>query len=612
MRDRRNYWANQSRGHLSRRRVLGGAAAGSTGLAGLALVGCGNDDEDSPNGNGNGNGADLDDADGLQGNTSEIDLDLEEFREIYHGRHLSDLPHAGRQPERGGTFRMSSVSPTSWDPTGPAAQQLPSYALIHNQLIRFHNSDDMENHNFQEVEADVAQSMPEQPDELTYTFKLRPEVEFADLPPVDGRSMTAEDIVYSFEAYRDSPAQAPTFNDVESIETPDEETIVIRTGVPAAYFLDTLVITYHWIFSPEQHDQGGMDRNPIGTGPFMLASEEELGGYVYERNPNYWKHDEHGTQLPYLDRIEGQYIPSPVDADAAFRNGAIDHRWPQTYDSWRELVTSNPNVVTQVTTPPPSAQPFFVMNLDEEPLNDVRVRRAMSLAIDRQAIIDSLAGGMADFGYGMDFTYFGREWPFEPDELGDYHHYDPERARELLAEAGYENGIPEPIHVFNRWTAGLWFEVSVAAMEMWRQVGIEIEHDYSQDQAQWQSLYYGTTYEQMMLVSTVGPGYDPDAFTYQSLHSESPRNYFHVDNPDLDRLCEQQRHEMDVDARQDLIRQIMDIDLDEVYRIWLILTYKINLRHPHVYNVADAMAAWAPVGWGSHNLEQTWLVDGGN
>ena len=606
MRERTNYWKRLGGATTSRRHVLRGAGVGAAGLGTMSLVGCGNDDDAQDD-------VDVPEAaEGLEGNTQEIDVDLETFREMYHGRNLRELPHAGDQPERGGTFRFAFVAPSSWDPTGPAAGTLPSYLLMHNQLIRFKVGDDVENHNLQEVEGDIAESMPEQPDELTYTFRLNPNVTFADLDPVNGRQLTAEDIKYCFEVYSEAPVQAPTFDHVESIDTPDDETLVVTTSEPAAYFLNSLVLPYHWIFSPEQHDEGGMERNPVGSGPYTLESEEDLGGYVAVRNPDYWKEDAHGTQLPYLDRIEVEYIPAPVDADAAFRQGQIDHRVPTNYDSWRDIVQSNPNVVTQVTTPPPSAHPFIVMNLDNPPFDDVRVRRAMALSVDRDSIIDSLAGGMAAYSYGQDFTYFGREWPWEPEELGDWHNYNPELAKELMAEAGYPDGIDRPLECFTAYTSGLWFDVSAAAFNQWREIGIEVDHQYSADQSQWQSQYFQTNYDDMMGINFIGPGWDPDAFTYQALHSQSPRNYFHVNDPDLDRLTEQQRHEMDVDARQEILREIMDIDLDQVYRLWLIMTYKINVRHPHVYNLADTLAAWSPVGWGSLNLEQTWLLGGGD
>ncbi len=609
MRQRQNYWTNLGRRRANRRTMLKGTALGVGGLGALSLVGCGNDDDDDgtapPQDDGNGNG----DPTGPVGNTSQIDVTLEEYREIYHGRNLRELPGYGKQPQRGGDFRFAFIRPTSWDPTGAGASTLPSYAIMHNQLLRFGIGEHVENLNFAEVETDLAQSMPEQSDELTYIFKIHPNATFHDTAPVNGRALTAEDVKYAIEVYQTTPVQSANFAEVSSMDVPDDETLVITTSDPAAYFINSMVIGWNWIFSREQHESGSpsMDENPIGTGPFMLESMEDVGGFKAVRNPNYWKEDAYGTQLPYWDSVEYRYIPSPVDADAAFRTGEIDHRIPTNYDAWKQLVESNPNVVTQVTTPPPSAHPFILMNLNQEPFNDVRVRRALALAVDRDAIIDALAGGMAEYSYGLDHTYFGFEWAFPQDWLGDWHRYDPDLARQLLADAGYPDGIPRTLEVFTSYTAGLWFEVAVATFNMWSQIGVNTDHQYSQDQAQWISRYFQQTYDDMMSVNFVGPGWDPDAFTYQALHSESPRNYFHVNNPELDELALAQRREMDVESRQEIIRQIMDIDLDEVYRIWLVMTYKINLRYPYVQNLTDAMAAWAPVGWGSHNLETGWF-----
>ncbi|MDZ7728106.1 MAG: ABC transporter substrate-binding protein [Dehalococcoidia bacterium] len=519
-----NYWDNWWRRRTSRRRMMGGAAMGASGLGAMALVGCGGDDDDDANGgngngaddgNGNGNGGDSTPegggspaATGPVGNTQQIeDLTIEEFREMYHGKHLKELPGFQKQPQSGGTFRFSMFRPTTFDPTASAASSLCSYAIFHNSLLRFDIGDHVENHNFTPITTDLAQSMPEQPDELTYTFKLHPGVTFHDTPPVNGRELTAEDVKFAFEVLADSPVQGPTFADVENMDVPDEETIVFKTGIPAAYFINTLVVPYHWIFSREQYEQGpGMDVNPIGTGPFMLDTLSDQAGFTANRNPNYWRTDQHGTQLPYFDRVEYDWIASPVDADAAFRTGELDHRYPPNFSAWQDLIGSNQDVVTQVTIPAPSAQPYIIMDLNKEPFNDVRVRRAMSMAIDRQAMIDTLASGMAGFGMPLDQTVLGHEWPLGPEELGDWYGFDLEQAKQLMADAGYEDGISDTLTVFTSSTSGFWFEVFVAVFNMWQELGITVDHQYSSDYAQWQTRFYNLEYEDMMGVTQVGPG----------------------------------------------------------------------------------------------------------
>src|SRR5690606_20248840 len=126
---------------------------------------------------------------------------LEEFREIYHGRELRKLPGYAKQPQRGGEFNYAFIRPVSWDPLGSGANTLPSYVLMHNQLIRFSIGDHVENHNFAEIESDVAESLPEQPDDQTFTFKILPGVTFHDTDPVNGRELTSEDIKYNIEQY---------------------------------------------------------------------------------------------------------------------------------------------------------------------------------------------------------------------------------------------------------------------------------------------------------------------------------------------------------------------------------------------------------------------------
>ncbi|MDZ7728098.1 MAG: ABC transporter substrate-binding protein [Dehalococcoidia bacterium] len=549
--------------------MMGGAALGASGLGAMALVGCGDDDDANGNGGGNGNGNGGDNggggstpddsgggggATGPVGNTQEVEglCASKQFREMYHGRELKKLPGFEKQPQSGGTFRYAFIRPNSWDPTGAGASTLPSYAIMHNQLIRFVVRDDVENHNFQEVEADLAQSMPEQPDGLTYTFKINPGVTFHDTPPVNGRALTSEDIKYAIEVYQEAPVQSSSYGEMRSIDTPDEETVTIKTSAPAAYFLDSLVIPWHWIFSREQHEAGGMDQTPIGTGPFMLESQEDQGGYVAARNPNYWKTDSFGTQLPYWDKIDVQYIASPVDADAAFRTGEIDHRLPTNYEAWKELVNSVDPVVTQVTTPPPSAHPFIAMNLTKPPFDDVRVRRALALSVDRPALIDSLAGGMAGFGYGMDQTYFGSDGRLVPKSSAITTTTTPSRQSNSWPMPATKAASPRRWKCSTSYTSGLWFEVAVPPSTCGARSASTSTTRYSQDQSQWISRYFSKEYEDMMSVNFVGPGWSTDAFTYQALHSASPRNYFHVANDELDRLCEEQRREMDLEKRQDI------------------------------------------------------------
>lgn len=598
-----NYWDRFWSKKHDRRRILSIAGVSLAGAAGAALVGCGDDDDEksptatSPAGT-------------TPGATTAPDKDLkdytlEEMRTVFSGSKLKDLPGQADGPKAGGTLRYGSRTPVTWDPTGPAGSTLSSYQLAHNQLIQFRVQDFVDNPNFMEVEAVLAEDMPEQPDDLTFVFKLRQGVKFQNLPPVDGRELTADDVRYCVEAYREAPAQAPTFADVAQVDVPDDNTVIFKMANPAAYFLGSLVIPFHWIFSPEQHQSpDGLAKTLVGTGPFILESAEDLGGYKFKRNPDYFRVDDRtGMQLPYLDAVETTYYPSPAQSIAAFRAGDFDHLWPQNFDAWLDVMGSNADAVTQVTTPPPSFQPFIAMRVDQPPLKDPRVRRALSMLIDRDAIIASLAGGMAGYTYGQDWTYFGNEWPFEPSELGKWSAYDPAGAKSLLGEAGAEN---IELDFLMSQTAGFNFEVWSAVAGMWAANGIKTVINAPQDPAQWQQQYFGGTYKHLTGTGFIGPGWDPDTFAYHALHSASPKNYFKVNDPAIDDLALRQRRTLDREDRTALLKELMDYDLDQVTRLWTVAPYKLNLRQPNVFGLVDTEAAWATLGWGSAGTEFIW------
>jgi ABC-type transport system substrate-binding protein len=603
-----SYWDRANRRRWSRRSILGSAAVGSAGIAGLALVGCGDDDDD---------GGDSPTATAPSGTTPGAttapekdlkDYTLEEMRTVFSGSRLKDLPGQADGPKSGGALRFASRTPVTWDPTSASGGLMSSFMWANNQLIQIKVNDWVENPNFMEFEPVLSESMPEQPDDLTFIFNLRKGVKFQNVDPVNGREFTADDVIYCTEVYKDAPAQSPTYLEMDKIEKVDDYTVKITMQRPAAYFLSSLAVPFHWIFSREQHEgPDGLAKKPIGTGGFFFESAEDGGGYKFVKNPDYFRIDDRtGKQLPYLDSLETTYYPNPAQSIAAFRAGEFEHLWPQNFDAWLQVMDSNPESVTQITTPPPSFQPYIAMRLDQEPLSDPRIRRALSLLVDRDAIISSLAQGMAGYGYGQDWTYFGREWPWESNELGNWNRHDVAEAKSLLDAAGVD-GLT--LDFLMTQFAGFNFEVWQAVAGMWDQEGIKTVIDAPQDPAKWLTQFYGGTYSALAGSGLLGPGMDPDTFTYHAMHSESPKNNYHINDPKMDELTIKQRQTFDKEERTAVLKEIMDYDLDQVTRLWLVTPYKINLRKPYTYSLVDTEAAWNPVGWGSVGLDTAWRSD---
>ena len=608
----KGYWSQWNGKRLNRRRLLAGGSAGAVGVAALAIAGCGSSNKSSSptaaGGSSSPGGSASPGAGDLGYPKSGFDkLSIEQMRSIYAGSKLKDLPGQKKGPTPGGTLRFASQTPVTWDPTGPAAGLLASYMWANNGLIQYKVNDWVKNPNFMEYEAVLAESMPEQPDDMTYIFHLRQGVKFQNVPPVNGREFTADDVVYCMNLYKTAPAQAPDFQDVKSVEKVDTYTVKVNMNQPAAYWLTDFATPDWWIFSKEQKESSdGLAKKPIGTGGFLFQSSQNLGGYKFVKNPDYFRKDPRtNMQLPYFDAIETTFYPSTAQSMAAYRSKQIDSYYPQDFDSWVQVMDTDPDSITQVTTPAPSFQPYIALRLDKPPFTDPRVRRALSLLVDREATIASLQKGMAGYGYGQDWTYFGNEWPWTVDELGQWMKHDPAQAKQLLDAAGVKDIT---LDFLLTQYAGFNYNWWIAVAAMWQAAGIKTTISAPQDPATWQKQFYTANYNQMAGTGLIGPGADPDTFAYQTMYSKSPKNYYRINDPKIDDLVQKQRTIMDKTQRQAVLKELMTYDLDQMTRIWGITPYKLSIRRPNMFSLTDVEAAWNPVGWGSCGLDTAWRL----
>jgi peptide/nickel transport system substrate-binding protein len=637
----RGYWQQAlSRGRLSRRRAL---VAGTGGGAALFLAACSgssnNNKSDTSNAPANSaasvaavpsgsplsnaapSGAPLTNGTSTPGATGQIFLDaktkpitgketIEELRDRFAQKNFKALPAWKNPPKNGGTLRFDSDLPTSWDLTDAGASQIASWAMFHNKLVDFEIGDLSANTNIQTLTGDLA-DMPQQPDNQTYIFKLRPNIKWQNLPPVNGRALVADDIKYCIETYQKAPVQGPIYRDVDQIQTPDPNTVIIKLKQPASYFLGNMAEPDNLVFSREQHDaSGGWGTGPIGTGAFIFTGGTLHQGYTAKKNPEYFKKDQWtGKQLPYLDGLQITYVQDPDAAAAAFRSNQFDQITPSDHQHWMDFLKTNPALITQICTPPPSAQPYYAWNLDKPPFNDVRVRQALSLAIDRDAILAGVYDGMAGYGYAQDQSYFGQEWPWTKDQLGKYVNFDVKTAKQLLAAAGFGNGgLGRPIDFHYFVSSGSPFDNQQLVADQWkRNLGIDVNNIVPPDYATWADQFFNKKYSDVIMAWFAGPSLDPDAYAYGALNSTSTKNYFHVNDPSIDQLTQAQRSELDVKKRQGILQQIMQRDLDQCYRLWTLNGYKFNLRYPYVYGLTDQIHAWCPQGWGSKGVEQVWM-----
>ena len=341
----------------------------------------------------------------------------------------------------------------------------------------------------------------ETPDPLTYVFNVRQGVHWHDKPPMNGRELTADDIVYNYHRFLGlgsgftEPSQFVTALQgvqFESITATDRWTVVMKLKElnlgALAGILDGLL---GWTYPPEvikEHGDVTDWRNLVGTGPMMLTDWTEGSSVTWDKNPDYWGFDEKypENRLPYVDRLRALIMPEVATYMAALRTGQVDYIGPigisqmRTLDQVESLRRTNPElVIWPFYTRSDNA---FGMNIQLPYFSDIRVRKAMQKALNLDEInnayyrgyADTTPQGQANRTFADIITPF-EEWPEDVKKVFDY---DPEGAEALLDEAGYPRGADgirfktELVHLDRR-----DLNYVELAVSYWKKIGVDVEID---------------------------------------------------------------------------------------------------------------------------------------
>ena len=281
-----------------------------------------------------------------------------------------------------------------------------------------------------EVIPDVSTAY-EQPDELTYNFTIRPGVRFHDMPPVNGRELTADDVVYSLKRLTTVFNQIdPGFMTrvVDDVSATGPSTVRVRNKRPYAPTMQVLGGYWYGIVPQEAVEAfGDLTKQSLGSGPFMLESFEQESGAKVKRNPHYYREG-----LPYLDGIDFAVITDQTNLLSQFRAKALDvNTAPLDIVRWESLRNDLDGVQSEKS--PGVLDPWIGINLRRKPFDDLRVRRALDLAIDRQDIIGKLAFG--DGKLNGPIPWGNQIWALPQEELAERYKPDVAEAKRLLEAA---------------------------------------------------------------------------------------------------------------------------------------------------------------------------------
>ncbi len=459
-------------------------------------------------------------------------------------------------PEDGGTLiAAQGAEPDRLDPHLTSA--FASFQILENvydTLVQ--PGDDLT------MEPALAESWEISDDQLTWTFALRSGVTFHN-----GRDLVADDVVYSYERIMDpdtGAANAFRFASVESVSAPDDSTVEINLTRPTPNLLVNIGAFKGMAIVPREIvEDGSIDSTPVGTGPFQFVSASPDQGILLERNEIYWQ-----DGLPILDGIRFVQIPDGTVKLTNLQTGQVD--WidsvpPQELDA---LAGDDSVVLERV---PGGDYHYFALNHDRVPFDNVDVRRALAMAIDRGVIAEA-----AQFGAATPNQSAIPEGNFWHHDYAPFGVADTDGAQALLEGAGVSDLTIEFMVSSDFPETVTQAQVIASQLEA---IGVTVEIA-DVDFGTWLDRQGEGDFDAFML-SWIG-NIDPDDFYYAQHHSEGGFNFQGYSNPDVDALLDQARVETDPDARKAIYDQAAEMIVDDASYIYLYNPENIGAWATHV------------------------------
>ena len=502
--------------------------------------------------------------------------------------------------KRGGVLtRASAWDPPVIDPRLTQSVGLYQFAgLTSNRLVRYVYSDEAANANDMTLKGDLAESWTSSPDLRVWTFKLRPGVKWQNVAPLNGREFVAADVKYCFEQYAKEGVQAFTFQEVEGVETPDKHTARVHLKTPNALFPQNVAEPVAIMFAREVlEEDGDLKKRLIGTGPYLLKEHTRKVRVVLSRNPDYFD-----KGRPYVDEYVILSTPDAATRLAAFRTGQSDIIWLASLSEVETLRKTTPNV--QVQAYPNTLTPFGVaLAQDRPPFNDVRVRRAISMAIDRQKQVDTVFEGHGILGWGVPYIYYQDAMPTAKD-LGPWWQFKPAEAKKLLAEAGHPNGFSTTLFYYEYFPQ-MTSQVQLVQQDLRKHLNIDVKIT-KLDYTGYYGRYVEGKWDGMSWGFQSGHAIGLDERTYMYMHSKSTKNFFRVNDPVIDELTTKVRRTADRAEQRAITKKIVEREYDQVLRMWMPYDNGFLVFQPHVRNAA-ARALRRTDGYGSPSVARAWL-----
>jgi len=437
-------------------------------------------------------------------------------------------------PVRGGTLQLAvDSSPAGLDPQ--VATAFATFLItgeIYEGLVEVNER--------LGIQPALAESWKVSDDGLRYTFKLRSGVTFHN-----GQSLTSADVVYSFDRVRDPKTGSPLasrFNLVKEAKATAPNEVTFELTQPFAPFLSELA---GLSIVPSEYVKGGGDlqRKAVGTGPFMLKEWVPDTFILLERNPRYWR-----AGRPYLDALKFNIVPDAATRQVGLASSTYQFL-PNIDPSLAVTLKDTPGVKLLQTQD--LSYSLIGMNVSRKPFDNPKVREALNYAIDRKALVQAVY-----FGNGTPAGPLSpalKSWA-SPTSAWACYDYNPAKAKELLAQAGYPNGVDFTIltlgsvktvvdvaQVVQAQLAQAGFRAKLEVMELGK---------FVQD---WRNSNFDA------FASLNGGSIDPDGYFFRTFSTGGSTNVFKYSNPQVDQLLNQGRTATSLEARRKIYTRLQAI-----------------------------------------------------
>ena len=454
---------------------------------------------------------------------------------------VSPVAFAQGTPKRGGTLTIGAdADPIGFDPvTLTAFSSWDFTALLYSGLLRW--SAEMK------PEPDLATRF-EQPNDTTYIFHLRSGVKFHN-----GQPFSAEDVKWTFERIQNPANASPNltiYSVIKAVTVIDPMTVKFELNAPSAPFLAYISTNPMGVIVPK--GVSDLATKPVGTGPFSFVSYEPNQQCTLKAFADYYEKPQ-----PYLDQVVFRFFKDQASITSALRSKAIDMTWFKDPKVSAQIVRGAPDLVN---APGKTTRTFPVwMNLKAAPLNDVRVRRALSLATDRKAALETVLGGSGKVAAMVPESHVGG---YDGASEMPYYKTDIAAAKKLLADAGHANGIDLGDYIV---VAANPLDVSCAQIlqQQWAAAGIKVAIK-PMETAPLISMWLKGEFPTLLSVAQAWNP-DPDSILSRILSTSASGKSLGMTDTELDKMIVDARTIHDVKKRAEAYMAIQKRIADNAY-----------------------------------------------